>query len=635
MRRSNQGLSDASTTNGHRSVRPGAGLGDAWRAGARLAAVAGLAAVGGLSAVALGGETVCNPMNLSYGYTPFADEWGTPPHRATADPVIVPFKGAYYLFSTNQWGYWWSEDLSAWSFVPRRFLKPKNQTLDELCAPAAWVMNDELYLIGSTYTTEFTLWKSASPRTDTWTEAKDPFGVPAWDPAFFVDDDGRLYLYHGSSNTKPIYGVELDARTFAPIGEQVELVRAEPDRHGWERFGEHHDNTFLAPFVEGAWMTKHGGRYYLQYAAPGTEFSGYADGVYVGDGPLGPFEYQAHNPVAMKPGGFARGAGHGSMFADEHGNWWRTGTMAISVNNNFERRLGLWPAGFDADGVMFCTTAYGDYPMRLPDGPVDAMKGLHTGWMLLNYAKPARASSTLGALGPNLAVDEDIRTHWSAVGVEDEWFESDLGAVSTVHAVQVNFADQDASVVGNPPGRRHRYRVLAAETRADWQVIVDKTAGDADVPHDYVELEKPVRARLIRVECLEVPTGRFALSGLRVFGRGDGSAPEAPEGLRVLRGVSEARNAWLKWDRDPLATGYMVYAGSDAQKLYTSVMVMGSNELWFRAMDVDRPHYFQIEAFNENGISSRSAVVRIAVPTAATPVLEARADAEEEDSAGE
>ena len=102
------------------------------------------------------------------------------------------------------------------------------------------------------------------------------------------------------------------------------------DVHGWERFGEANDNTFLRPFIEGAWMTKHGGKYYLQYGAPGTEFSGYGDGVYVGERPLGPFTYQAHNPVSYKPGGFARGAGHGSTFQDPHGNWWHTSTIGIS-----------------------------------------------------------------------------------------------------------------------------------------------------------------------------------------------------------------------------------------------------------------------------------------------------------------
>ncbi len=49
---------------------------------------------------------------------------------------------------------------------------------------------------------------------------------------------------------------------------------------------EYNDNVFLQPFVEGAWMTKHNGKYYMQYGAPATEFSGYSDGVYVSKSPL-------------------------------------------------------------------------------------------------------------------------------------------------------------------------------------------------------------------------------------------------------------------------------------------------------------------------------------------------------------
>ena len=44
-----------------------------------------------------------------------------------------------------------------------------------------------------------------------------------------------------------------------------------------ERFGEYNDNTFLRTFIEGSWMNKHNEKYYLQYGAPGTEFSGYGD----------------------------------------------------------------------------------------------------------------------------------------------------------------------------------------------------------------------------------------------------------------------------------------------------------------------------------------------------------------------
>jgi hypothetical protein len=557
-------------------------------------------------------QTFCNPINIDYAYCPIPNFVQEGRHRTAADPAIVQFHGDYYLFATNQWGYWWSPDLSAWHFVARKFLKPQHKVYDELCAPAPFVLNDALHVIGSTTTPDFPIWKSSHPRQDQWTEAVSEFRAAAWDPAFLPDDDGRLYLYFGSSNTFPLYGWEIDRLKLQPLGTRQDLIRLQDDEHGWERFGEANDNTFLRPFLEGAWMTRHKGTYYLQYAAPGTEFSGYADGVYTSKHPLGPFVYQAHNPFSYKPGGFARGAGHGSTFQDKHGQWWHTATIVIGVKNNFERRIGIWPAGFDRDGVLYCQTAYGDYPHWLPRGPGDDHRqGMFTGWMLLNYAKPVRASSSLAGFPPNLAVDEDIKTYWSATsGNAGEWLESDLGAVSGVRAIQVNYADQDATLMGKVPGLFHQYRLLASTDGSHWKTIVDKSANHTDVPHDYVELTEPAEARYIRIENQHVPTGKFALSGLRVFGRGHGVAPAPVQRLVVLRGASERRNAWIKWQAAADAVGYVIYAGVQPDKLYTSVMVNGANEYWFRALDRGRAYYFQIEAFNENGISARSTTVK-------------------------
>ena len=39
-------------------------------------------------------------------------------------------------------------------------------------------------------------------------------------------------------------------------------------------------NAIGKPYIEGAFMTKHGDTYYLQYACPGTQYNTYADGVY-------------------------------------------------------------------------------------------------------------------------------------------------------------------------------------------------------------------------------------------------------------------------------------------------------------------------------------------------------------------
>lgn len=556
-----------------------------------------------------GQKTYCNPLNLDYGYCPIPDFTTYGKHRATADPVIVNFKGDYYLFSTNQWGYWWSSDLSSWNFVPRSFLHPWHKVYDDLCAPAVWVQGDTLLVFGSTYSTNFPIWMSTSPRQDTWKEVVDSFEIGGWDPAFFVDNDSKLYMYNGSSNAYPLYGIRIDRKTFKPYGTRKEVLLLDDDRYGWQRFGEHSDNTFLDPFMEGAWMTRYGNKYYLQYGAPGTEFSGYADGVAVSDNPLGPFTHQSM-PFSYKPGGFARGAGHGATFQDNWENFWHVSTVAISVKNNFERRLGLWPAGFDKDGLMYSNTAFGDYPHYLPDSKSDHLKSRFTGWMLLNYNKPVAVSSSLTAYPAGYAVDEDIKTYWSAAsGNEGEWVSTDLGEISTVRAVQINYADQDAELMGKHTDIYHQYRLLHSTDGRKWTVLIDKSKNTTDVPHDYVELKEPVRTRYLKLENIHVPTGKFAISGFRVFGNGNGQKPAGVSGFVVLRTQKDRRSAWLKWKPSDDAYAYNIYMGNSPDKLYNCIMVYGRNEYWLKALDNMAPYFFRIEAINENGTSDMSEIV--------------------------
>ena len=555
--------------------------------------------------------TYCNPINIDYGYTPIPNfsEWGR--HRATADPVIVLYKNEYYLFSTNQWGYWWSKDMINWNYISKRFLRPWNEGYDELCAPAVGVVGDTMLVFGSTYTTGFTLWMSTNPRENDWKPLVDSLLIGGWDPAFFTDSNGRFYMYNGSSNQFPLYGVELNRKTMQPKATRKELYLLEPHRYGWQRFGEHMDNTFLDPFIEGAWMTQHGDKYYLQYGAPGTEFSGYADGVVVGNSPLGPFKAQSL-PLSYKPGGFARGAGHGATFNDPYGNYWHTSTVALSVKNNFERRIGIWPAGFDDEGVMYCNTAFGDYPTYLPDGTADHLKSRFSGWMLLNYKKPVTVSSTLGAYAPNNAVDEDIKTYWSAkTAQKGEWIQTDLGELSEIKAIQINYADQDAEFLGKSLGVGHKYQLFVSNDGKKWKLLVDKSLNQTDVPHDYIELSTSVFGRYLKLVNVGMPTGKFAISGLRVFGHGQGEKPHEVKDFIVLRTEKDKRSAWLKWQPVDNAYAYNIYMGIDPQKLYNVIMVYGANEYWLKSMDKELTYYFAIEAINENGISKLSEIQEV------------------------
>lgn len=554
-------------------------------------------------------KTYCNPINIDYGYGPIPNflTWGK--HRATADPAIVNYKGDYYLFSTNQTGYWWSSDMSDWHFVSRHFLTQEAidntpNKWDDLCAPAAWVQGDSLCVFGSTYSRLFPIWVSTNPKGNEWSKAVERFDIGGWDPAFFVDDDERLYMYNGSSNVYPLYGIELNRSNFQPIGTRKELLLLDDQRIGWHRFGEHMDNTFLKPFMEGAWMTKHNGKYYLQWGGPGTEFSHYGDGVAVSDSPLGYFEHVSL-PLSMKAGGFIRGAGHGATFQDNWKNYWHTSTMVINVKNNFERRVGIWPAGFDKDDVMYCNTAFGDYPHYLPNGEADHLQSRFTGWMLLNYNKPVQVSSTLGAFYANNIVDENVKTYWSAqTANKGEWLISDLGQISTVHAIQINYADQDVELMGKQTGTCHQYMVYYSLDGKKWSVLIDKSKNQKDVPHDYMELAKPVEARYLKLENIHMPTGKFAISGFRAFGLGKGDKPKAVEDFIVLRSdMTDKRNGWLKWKPVDGAYAYNIYIGQQPDKLYNSVMVYNVNEYYYAGMDKTKPYYFAIEAINENGTS--------------------------------
>ena len=560
-------------------------------------------------------RTFCNPVNIDYGYTAIPDfiHWGK--HRATADPVIVNYKNEYYLFSTNQWGYWWSNDLLNWNFISRKFLRPWNEGYDELCAPAVGIVGDTMLVFGSTYTSKFTLWMSTDPKANSWKPLVDSFEIGGWDPAFFTDDDGRFYMYNGSSNVFPLYGVELDRKTFRPIGTRREMHYLQPWRFGWQRFGEHMDNTFLDPFMEGSWMTKHNGKYYLQYGAPGTEFSGYADGVAVsakplGD-PLGNFTDQS-DPLSMKLGGFARGAGHGATFQDKWRNYWHISTIMLSVKNNFERRIGIWPTGFDQDDIMYCNTGFGDYPHFLPNGVEDHLQSRFTGWMLLNYKKPLTVSSTFGSYYANNANDESLKTYWSAAsGNRGEWIISDLGNLSTVNAIQINYADQDAEFVGKQTTIYHQYKMYYSADGEKWTMLADKSNNKTDIPHDYVELQQPVLARYIKLENIHMPTGKFAISGLRIFGNGNGAKPAVVNTFMVLRTEKDKRSAWIRWSPVDNAFAYNIYYGTAPGKLYNCIMVHDANEYWFKAMDLEKKYYFTIEAINENGVSERHPVLNV------------------------
>ena len=266
--------------------------------------------------------------------------------------------------------------------------------------------------------------------------------------------------------------------------------------------------------------------------------------------------------------------------------------MRISVNHDFERRVGLFPAGFDADGELYCNQRYGDWPMSLSGFRQDAWR--EPAWMLLSAGKKAAASSFVPGHEPEKAAEENVQTWWRAASnSREEWLCLDLGKVFDVHAVQVNFADDklDIPCPGEiRPGSQARYieeRDLATQWKLEgsedgesWFVIEDKSQAQTDLSHDLIVREEGFRARFLRLGNMAVPYEQApCVSGLRVFGLGDGEKPAAPRFTAKRSG-----------DLDML-------------ELYHSYMVFAPGETRVGALVKGRSYFVRVDAFNENGIT--------------------------------
>lgn len=570
-------------------------------------------------------QTYCNPIDIDYSYMSHYRAENNVSYRSGADPAIVNFKGKYYMFVTRSHGYWTSDDMSNWKFI-----RPQAWYFNGSNAPAAAVRDGKIIVLGDPSGRGAVI-ETDNPDLGNWTTNFAVINMPngTQDPMLFVDDDDRVYLYEESSNVFPIHGIELDPNNYyVPIGEQVDLLQLQPDKHGWERFGQDHKSD-IKPFIEGPWMVKHGDTYYLEYGAPGTQWNVYADGVYTSKSPLGPFEYAPYNPISYKPGGFLKGSGHGSTVQDNNGNYWHYATMAISVNYKFERRIGMYPAGFEDNGQMYVNTAYGDYPHYLPDTKVDEHKNRFTGWMLLSYNKPVKTNAgivekdlnvvdesesgymleQIRDFGINRINDEEIRSYWVSDANDDSiYVELDMEKVMDVKAIQINFQDFNSKIFGRPDTLRQQFTIDASIDGKNWNTIVDYSNNQRDMPHGYVELEAPVEARYIRYNHVYCTNEYLSISEFRVFGNGKEALPETPANFQVKR-QQDRRNADLSWDAVDGATGYVIYWGIEKDKLNLSALMYGEPGYELRALNTDNGYYYQVEAFDENGISKRSEVL--------------------------
>ncbi len=553
--------------------------------------------------------TFCNPLDLEYMIQRGKrqpDGRTTDVYCESADPALVPFKGEYWLFASHGEGYWHSKDMGRWRFVPVDVTKP---VLSEFrrYAPATCVIGEWLYL---THSEGGRILRTKNPAdASSWEDVGWPQG---WaDPGMIYDDpatggDGYVYIYKGLSHRDPIRVARLDPKNGMKIAGVSDMDCAWPDQlnRGFEVPGDFGDNYGGKDTQEGAWPVRFNGRYYLMCAVPGTQYATYCDNCYIADSPLGPFRFCENSPVVWKSTGFVQGAGHGCLTRDAKGRWWRVETCRLT---GFNRRLAMFPAMFDEAGDTYTNTMLGDWPMYVPMASKAPFERPGPAWGLLSRGRRATASSN--AYGAKCAFDEDMTTAWvPASDAPGEWLAVDLGKVCAVRSVQVNFRDLEAQSGGRENDWAYRYTLEFSRDGREWRTFADRSHAKTLRHHEYIELEKPVGARYMRLtnKSGEIPGGALlAVSGLRVFGDGGVAAPAPVDCslVKVERAKDDNRKARVAWPAAAGAEGYIVRHGIAPDKLYTQDQVFGETEYTVRALNRGVDYWFAVDAFNAGGVA--------------------------------
>ena len=451
-----------------------------------------------------------------------------------ADPTVIEFQGTYYLYLTGgvspgrRFGaaVWSSDDLVRWEHHAVSIAGGRG-----IGAPTAFAYEGYVYLTGN----DIGLFRSPDPLGpfEFFGDFVDQHGHRlesglhdacrgcedggVFDAAVFVDDDDRVYLYYAGGGADGVYGVELDRTDLRKfVGPARHFFRFEAS-HIWERYGSRNEMSTQS-WIEGPWMTRHNGTYYLQYAAPGTEWKTYAVGVYTGRSPLGPFDYYEGSPILVHDGGLINGSGHHSVVEGPDGSLWAIYTLLYrNWNRMFERRIGMDPVGFDAAGNMFINGP-SETPQWAPGVRTRPWENNDSGTIPLSEDKVYVASSEAPGRNAPYALDNNARTWWAPADDDAErWLEIDLGAGERqdyiVDSARILFTlpegDVEDDYSPNNDADASRIRAYKIEVSMDGETfttVVDKTANDRDNAVEFDEIT-PVTCRYVRLTITGWPAG--------------------------------------------------------------------------------------------------------------------------------
>jgi hypothetical protein len=359
--------------------------------------------------------------------------------------------------------------------------------------------------------------------------------VGAFDVDLFVDEDGKPYLYFPARSTEGIDVVPLDPQHLNRFLAAPKRLFGFDPSHVWERYGEMNEYPDVS-WIEGPWVLKRNGTYYLQYSASGTQWLTYATGMYTGRSPTGPFSYAAVNPVLRKTTGVVTGTAHGSIVEGPDGHLWQFYTIVLS-NPPGGRRIGMDPVGFDAGGNLFVrgpseTPRWG--PGVVPDPVRDGDSGSLP--LTVNKMRAMNAKSAFSSQRPGrdaaYATDHSTGTWWEPA--EDDRQPSitvDLGPATEFDPVQTFAVDSSRILFaagrgfgrpGTPPppppegAPAHRYRIEVSSDGKAFTTLLDKTQSTVT---KYVEFDElpPTACRFVRLTLTDWPHNTATPLGILEF----------------------------------------------------------------------------------------------------------------------
>ncbi|MBR0302445.1 MAG: family 43 glycosylhydrolase [Clostridia bacterium] len=412
--------------------------------------------------------------------------------RETADPTVLYEDGKWYLFSSCRSGYV-SDDFITWK---RRDIEPT----DIGYAPTVVKFRGKYLLCGSLsdlYIADEPMGKYSSLGKFRFSNGEEIGKY--YDPMLFADDDGRLYIYYvvwdPEIGSTAINGCELDGddpTRFA--GEPVRLINFDPT-HVWERYGEHNEDSSYSA-LEGPWMFKRNGIYYLIYCGPGTEYSTYANGAYKSTSPLSGFEYMRTSPFTRKTSGVVRGPGHGSVVEGPNGTYWVFYTCTLCYRHPMERMIGYDRIDFDGNGDIICPEVT-ETPRFAPGSYDHTLSNGDTG--LQSLAERRRPSSSSDAPGRDalFALTEDLTSFWMPDPADPEPTLTvplpPHGA--DVYAARIIWTEYGLSLKNGAMPGPIGYKIYLRDGDSDNFILaVDNSVPEQDLIVDYRGFDAPIRS---------------------------------------------------------------------------------------------------------------------------------------------